>query len=83
MQIPHCYPDIINHAAPKDTCFRVLIRIIVKILVNYLPSLFFVVNSLGFEESCVEKFIKFQAAGTSSKLSDSLGNHSNRINNTA
>ena len=58
----------------KNTCL---------LLAFYNFYLIFVVNSLGFEKSCVKKFIKVQGAGTSSKLSDSLDNRLNGINNTA
>ena len=58
----------------KNTCL---------LLAFFIFYLIFVVNSLGFETSCVKKFIKVQAAGTASKLSDLLDNRLNGINNIA
>ena len=58
----------------KNTCL---------LLAFFIFYLIFVVNSLGFEKSCVKKFIKVQAAGTASKLSDLLDNRLNGINNIA
>ena len=64
MQIPHCYPDTINDAAPK-----LKTHVSIKSAIFYL---IFVVNSLGFEKSRFKTFLKVQEAGTSSKLSDLL-----------
>ena len=53
----------------KNTCL---------LLAFFTFYLIFVVDILGFEKSCVKKFIKVQATGTSSKLSETLNNRLKR-----